>query len=177
MTSSISATAELDATRGVDLENETAVFLQELSDVQADLLNVLHRKREQMVANDIEGMQETMNGEQALLDRLEQLRDSRQALLDNAKGKGLPADSLQSLAKALESENTQARELTQKAHTARDAMRHIQNETLTNFVLAQQTVLHLSQLLQIIATGGKIKPTYEAENASNQGGTLVDQDA
>ena len=56
-------------------------------------------------------------------------------------------------------------------------MRHIQNETLANFVLAQQTVLHLSQLLQIIATGGKIKPTYEAENASNQGGTLVDQDA
>lgn len=177
MTSSITATAELDPAQGIDLENETATFLQELSDVQADLLSVLHRKREQMVANDIAGMQETMNGEQALLDRLEQLRDSRQVLLTNAKGKGLPADSLQSLAKALDSEHTQAEGLTQKAHTARDAMRHIQNETLTNFVLAQQTVLHLSQLLQIIATGGKIKPTYEAENASNQGGTLVDQDA
>ncbi|PQO33764.1 flagellar export chaperone FlgN [Blastopirellula marina] len=177
MTSSISAAAEFDTARGIDLENETATFLQELSDVQADLLSVLHRKREQMVANDIAGMQETMNGEQALLDRLEQLRDSRQILLNNAKGKGLPADSLQSLAKALDSETTQAEGLTQKAHSARDAMRHIQNETLTNFVLAQQTVLHLSQLLQIIATGGKIKPTYEAENASNQGGTLVDQDA
>ena len=75
MTSPTSATAELDSTQVIDLENETAVFLQELSDVQADLLNVLHRKREQMVANDIEGMQETMTGEQALLDRLEQLRE------------------------------------------------------------------------------------------------------
>lgn len=177
MTSPTSATAELDSTQVIDLENETAVFLQELSDVQADLLNVLHRKREQMVANDIEGMQETMTGEQALLDRLEQLRDSRQILLNNARGKGLPADSMQSLAQALDTDNTQTGGLTQKAHSARDAMRHIQNETLANFVLAQQTVLHLSQLLQIIATGGKIKPTYEAENASNQGGTLVDQDA
>ncbi|MHC2069691.1 flagellar export chaperone FlgN [Bremerella sp. T1] len=158
----------------LDLENETATFLQELSDVQADLLTVLQRKREQMVANDLEAMQQTMNSEQELLDRLDQLRDSRQSLLADARGKGLPADSLHSLAKALDSN---AGELSKKAHTAKDAMRHIQNETLTNFVLAQQTVLHLSQLLQIIATGGKIKPTYEAENASNQGGTLVDQDA
>lgn len=116
-----------------------------------------------------------MVSEQALLERLDQLRDSRQMLLADARGKGLPSDSMHSLARALDED--QSGELAIKAHTAKDAMRHIQNETLTNFVLAQQTVLHLSQLLQIIATGGKLKPTYEAENASNQGGTLVDQDA
>lgn len=174
MTSPMPSTAEHQAPP-LNLENETATFLQELSDVQADLLNVLHRKREQMVANDLEAMEQTMVSEQALLDRLDQLRDSRQTLLADARGKGLPSDSMHSLARALDED--QSGELAMKAHTAKDAMRHIQNETLTNFVLAQQTVLHLSQLLQIIATGGKLKPTYEAENASNQGGTLVDQDA
>lgn len=175
MSSSISAAAEVQSQPSIDLENETASFLQQLSDVQADLLSVLHLKREQMVANDIEAMQETLGSEQALLERLEQLRDSRQLLLANARGKGLPSDSMHSLARALDTD--EMGNLSQKAHSAKDTMRHIQNETLTNFVLAQQTVLHLSQLLQIIATGGKIKPTYEAENASNQGGTLVDQDA
>lgn len=175
MTSSMPSTVEVESARAINLEQETASFLQELSDVQADLLAVLHRKREQMVANDLEAMEQTMVSEQALLERLDQLRDSRQALLTNAKGKGMPAESVHSLAKALEADDGHG--LSRQASEAKNAMRHIQNETLTNFVLAQQTVLHLSQLLQIIATGGKIRPTYETENASNQGGTLVDQDA
>lgn len=169
------STIEVDSALGANLEQETASFLQELSDVQADLLAVLHRKREQMVANDLDAMGQTLVSEQSLLERLDQLRDSRQALLANARGKGMPSESVQSLAKALEDDDSQG--LHQQASNAQNAMRHIQNETLTNFVLAQQTVLHLSQLLQIIATGGRIKPTYETENASNQGGTLVDQDA
>ncbi|GAA4434301.1 MULTISPECIES: flagellar export chaperone FlgN [Bremerella] len=171
----MTTTAEIQTPLAIDLERETATFLQELSDVQSDLLSVLHLKRQQMVANDLEAMQQTAESEQALVERLDNLRDSRKVLLENARGKGLPADSLHSLAKVFT--DGESSELAQKAHNAKDAMRHIQNETLTNFVLAQQTVLHLSQLLQIIATGGKIKPTYEAENASNQGGTLVDQDA
>ncbi|MBI1248295.1 hypothetical protein GC197_10715 [bacterium] len=175
MTSPTTSIAEIPSNSQLDFEQETATFLQTLSDVQADLLNVLHRKREQMVANDMQAMQETMVSEQELVERLENLRDTRQNLLANAKGQGLPSDSLHALARSFT--DGESGELAQKAHHAQDAMRHIQNETLTNFVLAQQTVLHLSQLLQIIATGGKIKPTYEAENASSQGGTLVDQDA
>ena len=175
MTSPTTSTAELPPSSQLDFEQETAQFLQTLSDVQADLLNVLHRKREQMVANDLEAMQETMVSEQELVERLENLRDTRHNLLANAKGQGLPSDSLHSLARSFG--DSESGELAQKAHNAKNTLLHIQNETLTNFVLAQQTVLHLSQLLQIIATGGRIKPTYEAENASSQGGTLVDQDA
>lgn len=175
MTFPMTSTAELDTARDIDLEQETANFLQQLSDVQAELLEVLHLKRAQMVANDLEAMEQTLQSEQALLERLDLLRQSRESLLQGAKGQGMPADSVQSLVRAFG--DSSAGRLASRATAAKDAMRHIQNETLSNFVLAQQTVLHLSQLLQIIATGGRIKPTYEAENASNQGGTLVDQDA
>jgi len=164
-----------EANRSASLEQQTAEFLRQVSDVQAELLQVLNQKRELMIANDLEGMQQAQDSEQVLLARLQDLQDSRQELLMNAGERGLPNNSVKSLARALEDPND--RSMTRQASEAGNAMRHIQNETLTNFVLAQQTVLHLSQLLQIIATGGKIKPTYEADNASNQGGTLVDHDA
>jgi len=167
-------TTTVDHQTSQALEDDTASFLQELSDLQAELLKILGVKRQQMIANDLEAMENSRASEEALLQRLQQLHESRQHLLSDARKQGLPSDSVRSLAKAIDSNDST---LSNQADGAQREMRHVQNETLTNFVLAQQTVLHLSQLLQIIATGGKIKPTYEAENASNQGGTLVDQDA
>jgi hypothetical protein len=156
-------------------ENQTAGFLRQLSDVQRSLMQVLSDKRAQMVANDVQAMETTQVREQELIERLTLLREDRQELLRQASEQGLPGDSIRSLASVV---NTgQQGDLNSVVKDATHQMRHIQNETLTNFVLAQQTVLHLSQILQIIATGGRIEPTYEEENSANQGGTLVDQQA
>jgi hypothetical protein len=53
--------------------------------------------------------------------------------------------------------------------------RLLQHQALANWVLAQRTVLHLSQILEIIATGGRLQPTYGKENPIAAGGSLVDQ--
>ncbi len=42
-------------------------------------------------------------------------------------------------------------------------------------VAAQRTVLHLSQLLEIIATGGRAQPTYGKGRSADCGGALLDQ--
>ncbi len=47
--------------------------------------------------------------------------------------------------------------------------------TITNWVVAQRTLIHLSQLLEIIATGGRMKPTYGKEEAEHTTGGLVNQ--
>ncbi|PHS03748.1 MAG: hypothetical protein COA78_17380 [Blastopirellula sp.] len=156
-------------------ENQTADFLRQLSDVQRSLMQVLSDKRAQMVASDVQAMETTQVREQELVDRLTLLREDRQELLRQAAEQGLPGDSIRSLASVVNS--GKQGDLNIVVKDATNKMRHIQNETLTNFVLAQQTVLHLSQILQIIASGGKIEPTYEKENSANQGGTLVDQQA
>jgi hypothetical protein len=62
----------------------------------------------------------------------------------------------------------------QLKHTAARA-RLLQHQSLANWVLAQRTVLHLSQMLEIIATGGRLQPTYGKENSAATGGSLVDQ--
>jgi hypothetical protein len=56
-------------------------------------------------------------------------------------------------------------------------MRLLQHQSLTNWVVAQRTVLHLSQMIEIIATGGKLKPTYGKSDAALARGALVDREA
>jgi hypothetical protein len=39
-------------------------------------------------------------------------------------------------------------------------MRVLQHHSLANWVLAQRRLLHVAQSLEIIATGGRMRPTY-----------------
>ena len=43
----------------------------------------------------------------------------------------------------------------------------LQHQSLTNWVVVQRSLLHLSQLIEIIATGGRPKPTYGKGSGSN----------
>ena len=64
-----------------------------------------------------------------------------------------------------------------KQMTATSArMRLLQHQSLANWVLAQRTILHLSQLLEIIATGGQLQPTYSRDEPSDSRGALVDKE-
>ena len=56
-------------------------------------------------------------------------------------------------------------------------MRLLQTGLLTNWLLAQRTLLHISQLLEIIATGGRIQPTYVVSESVQSRGALLDQEA
>ena len=55
-------------------------------------------------------------------------------------------------------------------------VRRLQLEHLKNWVIAQKSLLHVSQILEIVATGGKIQPTY-GKSESSARGALVDQEA
>jgi hypothetical protein len=53
----------------------------------------------------------------------------------------------------------------------------LRHQSLTNWVVVQRSLLHLSQLIEIIATGGRPKPTYDKGPGSHSGGALVDRAA
>ena len=56
-------------------------------------------------------------------------------------------------------------------------MRLLQHHSLANWVLAQRSLLHVSQLLEIVATGGRLQPTYGDTESVHAGGGLVNQHA
>ncbi len=155
------------------LEADIAGLLNELSSVQGDLLSVLTTKREKLVAGDGAALVNMAAQEQDLVVRLEACQQRRQRLLSQAALDGLPGDSIKSLSKSLPA--LSRRRLRGELDEAQQRSRLLQHECLTNWVLVQQTLLHLSQLIEIIATGGRMKPTYGNGSDQQDHGALVDQ--
>jgi flagellar biosynthesis/type III secretory pathway chaperone len=157
------------------LESDVAALLGELAGVQGDLLDVLSHKRALIAAGNHDGLAAVGERELALVDRLQACQQHRQQLLDQAAANGLPADSIHSLAKSLPSERRA--ELQAEVEEARHRSRLLQHDCLTNWVLVQRTLLHLSQLIEIIATGGQMQPTYGDGSERQGSGSLVDRAA
>jgi hypothetical protein len=154
-------------------ESELAEFLTDLSAVQAESLEILSRKRALLVAGNAGELAGLAERENALIERLQGCLDRRQQLLARAAEDGLPSDSIRSLSAALPSQ--QKRQLAGPLADAARRARLLEHQSLTNWVLVQRTLIHLSQMLEIIATGGRPKPTYEKGKSLDATGALVDR--
>ena len=164
-----------DKTTNLDWQRELVDLLTELSTVQDDMFRVLTQRRDRMVQSEVEGLEDLETAEQELAGRLESCHRRRSELLERAAKEGLPADSIRQLASALP-ESKQGK-LGKQVNDTSARMRLLQHHSLTNWVLAQRSLLHLSQLLEIIATGGRLKPTYGEGEPVHSRGSLVDQAA
>ena len=156
---------------------ETAIvdLLDELSTVQEELLAALVSNRDVIAQGDVEQLKTLQEHEQELGQRLQACHDRRAELLTEAARHGLPGDSIWRLTSALPAnERKQLGETVQQVSAKTQLLRH---HSLANWVLAQRSLLHLSQLLEILATGGKTKPTYSKEESPHARGNLVDRAA
>jgi len=154
-------------------ESELARLLTDLSAVQEESLEILTKKRELLVAADTEGLSEIGQREEKLVERLQGCLEHRQRLLGRAADEGLPSDSIRSLAAVLP--DGEKGPLAGRVDQARRHARLLEHHSLTNWVLVQRTLIHLSQVLEIIATGGQSKPTYEKGKSVDATGALVDR--
>ena len=156
-------------------DENLAALLEDLSQVQDELLQVLASKRQCMAAGDSRGMLALQPAEEALGQRLQQCHERRAQLLAEAAEQGLPGNSLGELANALKRHG--ASDLSRDVRQSSARMRLLQHQSLTNWVLAQKALLHVAQMLEIIATGGRLKPTYGKDPSHHARGSLVDQEA
>jgi hypothetical protein len=158
-----------------NLESEIGQLLTELSECQTALLDALHEKRRILAANDHAALAAMSEREQALFERLQACQQKRQQLLTRAGDEGLPADSIQSLSHRLPAESRGRMQAS--IREASERSRLLQHQSLTNWVLVQRTLLHLSQMIEIIATGGRSRPTYGKGSERAPSGAFVDRAA
>lgn len=156
-------------------EAELAGLLSELSATQDSVLELLSEKRQLLVKNDLPGLQAMQPREQELIARLQGCHDRRGQLLGKAAEQGLPSDSIRSLAAVVPLANRQ--DFSKQVQQAAGRSRLLQHQSLTNWVVVQRTLIHLSQMLEIIATGGRERPTYSKGESGNTTGSLVDRAA
>ena len=86
-----------------------------------------------------------------------------------------PSASLRSLASSLPAAERAG--LESQMAVAAERARLLQHQSLANWVFVQRTLLYLTRLLEIIATGGRSEPTYGRGEMIGPGGALVDQAA
>jgi hypothetical protein len=156
-------------------ESEIAGFLTHLSSVQEKTLDVLMRKGKLLAAADTAGLAALGSEEGELVAGLQECLRRREELLSRARQESLPSENIRSLADAVAGRRPSrvTDQMRQAAHRAR----LLQHHSLVNWVLVQKTLIHLSQLLEIIATGGRMQPTYQRDGAAPVSGALVDRAA
>jgi FlgN protein len=171
----IAETTNETAPPAIDWEHELAALLEELSSAQDELLAVLVAKKDCLAAADLEPLPDLQARELALGERLQACQVRRGELLEAAKEQKLPGDSIGRLAATLPAR--QRDKLGKQVKESQARMRLLQNQSITNWVLAQRSLLHVSQLLEIIATGGRLQPTYGQGETVHSVGSLVNQEA
>lgn len=157
------------------LESEVAALLTTLLAGQDELVEILGRKRELLGSADHEGLAAIAAEEQRLLGVLQECLRRREQLLARAAADGLPSSSIKALTQALPPVHRAP--LARQIAAASSRTRLLQTQSLTNWVIIQRTLIHLSQLLEIIATGGRLQPTYGETGPTRAHGALVDQEA
>ena len=171
----VALTSNETADPAFNWEQELATLLGELSSVQDELLSVLIAKKDCLAGAELEAIAELQVRELALGERLQACHQRRGELLALAKDNHLPGDSLGQLAATLPVR--QRDKLGKQVKESQAQMRLLQNHSITNWVLAQRSLLHVSQLLEIIATGGRLQPTYGEGETVHSVGSLVNQEA
>ncbi len=156
-------------------EAEISALLNDLSGTQSELLGLLEEKRRLLVAGDAAGLQALTAREEAVITRLQDCQDLRARLLAQAAEQQLPGESIRALAKAMP--GAARKQLLAQVDEASRRFRLLGHHSLANWVLIQRSLLHLSQLIEIIATGGRRRPTYGKTDDCHCGGSLVDQAA
>ncbi|REJ66874.1 MAG: hypothetical protein DWQ31_13150 [Planctomycetota bacterium] len=159
-----------------NFEPDIASLLTELSSIQTELLALLDEKRRLLIEKRADELGELETRERDLIGRLQTCHDRRGQLLAQAEEAELPCDSLRSLVATADQPNRG--ELRSQIDKVASDGRILQHKSLANWVFVQRWLIHLSQLLEIIATGGQLQPTYGKGTETNaSGGALVDQAA
>lgn len=157
----------------INWESELAALLERLAASQNSLLALLSRKHDLLLQRDHSALAALAPEEELLCAELQACHDHRQQLLDQAAEAGLPADSIRSLTESLPQESAQT--LQQPLDESNRRSHLLRHNSLSQWVVVQRTLLHLSQMLEIIATGGQLQPTYGKDGAAHNSGSLMDQ--
>jgi hypothetical protein len=153
-------------------ESDLARLLTDLSVVQDELLGILTRKRQLLADADTDGLTAIAQHEERLIGSLQECLRRREELLARAAQEGLPSASIRALSRALPRAGREP--LDERVELAASRARLLKHHSFTNWVLTQRTLIHLSQMLEIIATGGRLQPTYGEGELAGARGALVD---
>jgi hypothetical protein len=162
------------------LLHELAQFLTDLEQTQQDLLELFAAKRQALDQHRSDDLLQLSSQEGVLAGKLQELVKERTKFLLKARGAGFAVESLLEFAGAVgktvgDSRVLRAIELIEnRILEAQHRTSRLQHESWVHWIISHRCYNHYTELLELIAHGGRHAPTYGDRQPSASGGALLD---
>ena len=148
-------------------------FLVQLTETQDQMLAALHKKQAVLVKPEKEAMESVTAEEEAVLEKMQKMLDRREELLTAARLQNILSDSIERLCGHLFPHNV-------SVHKLLDGARHRTQQigllAYTNWTMTRKSMIHISQILELLETRGQGKTTYQPQsNTDISQGSFVDR--
>jgi len=148
-------------------------FLNQLIETQNHMLAVLHKKQAVLVRPEKETMASVAAEEEDVLKKMQHILNRREELLTAARLQNISSDSIEQLCEHFFPRNIEMQKMI-------DAVRHKTHQirllAYTNWTMSRKSMIHVSQILELLETRGQGKATYHPpQSTAAPGGGFVDR--
>jgi len=147
-------------------------FLSQLIETQKQMLAVLHEQQRVLVRPEKEALAMVTAKEKGALDQMRQVLDRREELLTAARLQNICGDTIEQLCGQFFPRNLEVHKMLDEAKHRTHQIRLL---AYTNWTLSRKSMIHVSQILELLETQGQGKTTYHPRSNDASGGGFVDR--
>lgn len=156
-----------------EILDEVKRFLPALEETQRRLADHFEEKSAVLKTANPRDILRLADAEQILVARLQDRLAERAAILQRARERGLPAESLEQIVRSIAGDEFPP--LNAQMNRARENAASLRQESWIHWIVAHRTCTHYGDLLEIISHNGKTAPTYEEKpDVHSTGGAILD---
>ena len=148
-------------------------FLNQLIETQDQMLAVLSEKQKILVKPEKEALVRITTDEEHMVEKMQQMLNRREELLTAARLQNIVSDSIEQLCGRFFPQNVDVQKML-------DAVKHRAHQihllAYTNWTMSRKSMIHVSQILELLETRGQGKTTYHPRpNTDTACGGFVDR--
>jgi len=155
------------------MKAEIEHFLHQLIEAQHQMLAVLHQKQTLLIRPEKEAIAAISIEEEKTLANMQSILERREELLTTARLQNVPGETIEQLCEHFFPRNIEIHKLLNEIKHQTQRVRLL---AYTNWTMTRKSMIHLSQILELLETRGQGSTTYHPQsNASTARGVSVDR--
>ena len=148
-------------------------FLNQLIEAQNQMIDVLRKQQAVLVRPEKETMALVSVEEEQALEKMQQILNRREELLTAARLQNNNGDSIEQLCEHFFPRNIEVQKILDEVKHRTHQIRLL---AYTNWTMSRKSMIHVSQILELLETRGRGKTTYHPrQNTDTSGGGFVDR--
>lgn len=148
-------------------------FLNRLTAAQTQMLAVLRKKQAILVKPEQEAMTLVVAEEEDIVEKMQTVLQRREEILMSARMQNIRSGSVEQLCGHFFPNNADVQKMLDEA---KHRTQQIQLLAYTNWTMSRKSLIHISQILELLETRGQGKTTYQPQpNTDTSRGGFVDR--